>query len=65
MIAKLEFNLLDKEGMMAHYRCVKSLDMALCLFRIREIIFSDKRDEEMLNAIAENIAQIQLDELIS
>jgi hypothetical protein len=65
MTATLTFDLLDKEGMMAHYRCVKSLDMALCLFRIREIIFSDKRDEEMLNAIAENIAQIQLDELIS
>ena len=65
MIAKLEFNLLDKEGMMAHYRCVKSLDMALCLFRIREILYTDKTDEEKLDAIAENITDIQLSELIS
>lgn len=34
MKAKLEFNLDDPEDRMAHFRCVKSLDMALALFEI-------------------------------
>ena len=38
MKAKLEFNLEDLDDVMAHLRCVKSLDMALTLFKIQGII---------------------------
>jgi hypothetical protein len=34
MKATLEFDLDDPEDRMAHFRCVKSLDMALVLFEI-------------------------------
>lgn len=34
MKAKLEFDLNDPDDQMAHFRCVKSLDMALALFEI-------------------------------
>ena len=38
MKAKLEFDLEDLDDVMAHLRCVKSLDMALALFKIQGII---------------------------
>lgn len=40
MKAKLEFDLDNNEDNMAHFRCVKSLDMALVLF---EIIYNLKK----------------------
>ena len=43
MKAKLEFDLEDLDNVMAHLRCVKSLDMALALFKIQGII-RDKWD---------------------
>ena len=43
MKAKLEFDLEDLDDVMAHLRCVKSLDMALALFKIQGII-RDKWD---------------------
>lgn len=36
MKAKLEFDLDDPDDRMAHFRCTKSLDMALVLFEILE-----------------------------
>ena len=36
MKATLQFNLDDPDDRMAHFRCVKSLDMALVLFEILE-----------------------------
>lgn len=47
MKAKLEFNLEDLDDVMAHLRCVKSLDMALTLFKIQGII----RDKWEFNAV--------------
>ena len=46
MKAKLEFDLEDLDDVMAHLRCVKSLDMALALFKIQGII----RDKWQFNA---------------
>ena len=34
MKATLEFDLNDQDDRMAHFRCVKSLDMAIALFEI-------------------------------
>ena len=47
MKAKLEFDLEDLDDVMAHLRCVKSLDMALALFKIQGII----RDKWQFNAV--------------
>jgi len=64
MTATLTFDLLDKEGMMAHYRCVKSLDMALCLHRIKETLYKDVSDQLKIQLITSEIDEIQLQELI-
>tara|TARA_Y100000389_G_scaffold40255_1_gene34806 strand:- start:3037 stop:3252 length:216 start_codon:yes stop_codon:yes gene_type:complete len=37
MKAKLEFDLEDLDDVMSHLRCVKSLDMALALWKIKDI----------------------------
>jgi hypothetical protein len=64
MTATLTFDLSNFEDQMAHYRCVKSLDMALCLFRIRELIYAKQYDTgEKLNLIAEEIMDIKVSEL--
>lgn len=47
MKAKLDFDLEDLDDVMAHLRCVKSLDMALTLFKIQGII----RDKWQFNAV--------------
>ena len=47
MKAKLEFDLEDVDDVVAHLRCVKSLDMALTLFKIQGII----RDKWEFNAV--------------
>ena len=47
MKAKLEFDLEDIDDIMSHLRCVKSLDMALTLFKIQGII----RDKWEFNAV--------------
>ena len=44
MKATLEFNLDDVEDRMAHYRCVKALDMALALWQIKQLFYN--RDDE-------------------
>ncbi len=48
MKAKLEFDLEELDDVMAHLRCVKSLDMALALFNIQGIL----RDKWKFNADA-------------
>ena len=47
MKATVEFDLEDLDDVMAHLRCVKSLDMALTLFKIQGII----RDKWEFNAV--------------
>ena len=46
MKATVEFDLEDLDDVMAHLRCVKSMDMALALFKIQGII----RDKWEFNA---------------
>jgi len=38
MKAKLEFDLEDLDDVMSHLRCVKSLDMALALCKIKDVL---------------------------
>lgn len=47
MKATVEFDLEDLDDVMAHLRCVKSMDMALALFKIQGII----RDKWEFNAV--------------
>tara|TARA_R110000772_G_C13238509_1_gene433454 strand:- start:402 stop:611 length:210 start_codon:yes stop_codon:yes gene_type:complete len=47
MKATVEFDLEDLDDVMAHLRCVKSMDMALALFRIQGII----KDKWEFNAV--------------
>lgn len=37
MNATIRFNLHDKDDRMAHMRCIKSMDLALALFKIQEV----------------------------
>jgi len=68
MKAKLEFDLEDLDDVISHLRCVKSLDMALTLFKIQSII-RDKWEFsaiEMQNQINEAFEEydINLEDLI-
>jgi hypothetical protein len=64
MTSTLTFDLSNPEDQMAHYRCVKALDMALCLFRIRELIYSKEYNTgEKLSMIAAEIMEIKVSEL--
>jgi hypothetical protein len=64
MTSTLTFDLSNPEDQMAHYRCVKALDMALCLFRIRELIYAKQYDTgEKLSMIAAEIMEMKVSEL--
>jgi hypothetical protein len=64
MTSTLTFDLSNFEDQMAHYRCVKALDMALCLFRIRELIYAKQYDTgEKLSMIAAEIMEMRVNEL--
>jgi len=68
MKAKLEFDLNDQEDAMAHLRCVKSLDMAIALWKIRQIAIGIEKyeytPEQIQEKIFEELEGINLDELI-
>ena len=51
MKAKLKFDLTDPDDREEHLRCVKSLDMAMALFDIKEFIRSNVKytDKETIN----------------
>lgn len=49
MKATLEFNLNEAEDVMAHLRCVKSLDMAIALFEIRHNLIHRLQDLQELD----------------
>lgn len=68
MKAKLEFDLEDLDDVMSHLRCVKSLDMALALYKIQDVI-RDKLDydnEEIKSEIGKVFQEydINLEDLI-
>jgi hypothetical protein len=45
MKAILEFDLNDIDDVYAHKRCVKSLDMSLCLLKIKDILTAELPDD--------------------
>jgi len=70
MEAILKFNLDDPDDKIAHYRCVKALDMAMVLFEIQMNLWKNCKKapavQEVFNKINELIEDhnINLDELI-
>lgn len=75
MKAQLVFNLDNPDDAMAHLRCVKALELALCLFNIKQEIsrLSDISDDgkhidyaDVMDAINEEMERqsIKLDDLI-
>lgn len=66
MKATLTFNLDDPDDRMAHLRCVKSLDMAIALFEIKNNSGRYAQDvEQYSNEIQNALGNINIDELIS
>tara|TARA_R110000822_G_scaffold454_5_gene2193 strand:+ start:953 stop:1162 length:210 start_codon:yes stop_codon:yes gene_type:complete len=68
MKATVEFDLEDLDDVMAHLRCVKSMDMALALFRIQGIIkdkweFNAVEIQQKINGVFEEY-DINLEDLI-
>ena len=75
MKAQLVFNLDDRDDAIAHFRCVKALDMALCLYNIKEALatISDTSEDgrhidylDLMNAVNEAMEKqsINIDDLI-
>jgi hypothetical protein len=65
MEAILKFNLDDKEDKKAHLRCIKSLDMAIAIFKIREYTFKSEKNvssEFIFDVLKES--NIDLEDLI-
>ena len=56
MKARLEFDLDNPEEKKEHFRCVKSLDMAIALFEIQMNL--KKRSGESVDSIFEEISKI-------
>ena len=57
MKAKLEFDLEDLDDVMSHLRCVKSLDMALALYKIQDVI-RDKCEYDHIEGIKSEIGKV-------
>lgn len=75
MRATINFNLNDSDDAMAHFRCIKSFDMALAIFAISEAIKKAVDESEdgkhvdgyyLMDSIGDVFEQynIKLDELI-
>lgn len=69
MKATLEFDISDVDDRMAHYRCVKALDMAIVLWEIKVNILNPKHEftsEEIADRINELYHQhnIDIDQII-
>ena len=58
MKAVLKFDLSDPEQLIEHNRCVKSLDMALALFRIQVNLKKSCVDNKQTDVIFEKINDI-------
>ena len=70
MKATLKFDLLEPDEKEAHFRCVKSLDMALCLFDMQSLF--RQKDKMGLNVIDDeefydilNKYNLVIDELVT
>lgn len=60
--ARLEFNLDDIEDRAEHFRCIKSLDMALCLSQIEMTL--NKRIESRLENTKLDLSPFETKEMI-
>ena len=70
MKATLEFDINDHDDRMAHYRCVKALDMAIVLWEIKVNILNPKHEftsEEIIDKINElyHNHNIDIDQIIT
>ena len=66
MKATLTFNLDDPDDRMAHLRCVKSLEMAIALFEIKNNSGRYATDiQQYSNEIHDALGNLNIDELIS
>jgi hypothetical protein len=61
MKAILTFNLENRDERMEHLRCIKSLDMAIALFDIKNELYNDEINIELIKEI---LNDINLSELI-
>jgi len=67
MKATLEFDLEDRYDRMAHLRCVKSLDLALDIFNVKEEISRLYKREEITEHVFDSlhsVLEVALEELI-
>ena len=70
MKAIIQFNLDDQEDRMAHFRCVKALDMALAIWtfsgRLRRLVDDEKGVDAFWEEWEDTMAEygIKMDELI-
>ena len=69
MKAILEFDLNDNDDREAHLRCVKSLEMAIVIWNIQQVIRGiDKHDydlETVREKVLECMEDINIDEILS
>jgi hypothetical protein len=63
MTAELKFNLDEPDDVQAHLRCVKALDMALCLWDFNNFLRAHDRYSKN-NLIDVETAQIELNSLL-
>ena len=67
MKAELKFNLDEHEDRMAHYRCVKALDMACVLFQIGNLRkkclsnIQEDNSETAINKVFDDISDLMQD----
>jgi len=60
MKAILTFNLENRDERMEHLRCIKSLDMAIALFDIRNELYNDEINIELIKDILNTINLTEL-----
>jgi len=63
MKAILKFDLNEQDDILAHKRCVKSLDMALVLWKVDQYLRSESKykDNEIAYEIRQNLYEIMSD----
>jgi hypothetical protein len=60
MKAILTFNLENRDERMEHLRCIKSLDMAIALFDIKNELYNDEINIELIKDILNDINLTEL-----
>jgi hypothetical protein len=67
MKATLKFDLNEQDDVLAHKRCVKSLDMAIALWKVDQYLRSESKykDNEIAYQIREKLYEIMSDHGLS